>query len=619
MSFLTRIKDTFFRPKTPTADVLPLPGTMVTPGLFAEVRRLKAQADWMGELLEDDLTGEIGFTNGLDGTDFWGSQSQVGGAGGLFGYRTAYSQCLFRPSYGAAFYINEAMHRIIRARSRAFCSINPYFHGVLHNLQTHVIGKGHNWTAVWRKASEKGSDRMLLRVQADLDEFYQAGYRTIQKEKVERKSRDGEYFLRFYEEGDRLRVRFVEPLLVWSPPGKTEVNDCLFGIQYRKGNYERPLGYYIRRTNYQGAEYGYMQDAWERMIPTEEMQHGKANVDLGTPRGIPDTYWVQNRLEQSLKTLRSAGVLVEIRSKVAMIRKRVNAFAGALNPLLSANGAVAVSGAGQGSNLQSVLKWPDGAVFDVSDQADYQMPSQNLEIKETVAAISAELQSAASSLGLADYMVSGSLGGGSYSSSMIAEGPVVKTFEDDQADCIDEDRVAVNKVIDTGIVHGRYGEDARELIKVEMSGPPLARISVQEAQTMSIENQAGVLSKKTWRQHRGYDNETETANIAEEQAQDDKHELEMQRKMIEINPPAGNGATNGKSKGTNGKQPTSMTNPQARNRMNPTQRPMRPDDEGRQIQRSSGATVEELLDTSIAVNGTAGHNGGDDNLLIQGA
>ena len=577
MGMLTRIKSFFGKPERHVTPV-----TFVTPDVFREVNQMREQVHFLSRLLEDDITGESGFTNGLDGTDYWGQRSQVGGYQ-TGSYQFAFNQCTFRPAYGAAFYINEAQYRIIRAKSRAFCSINPYSHGILHSLKTHVIGKGHNWTAGWRNPNLKGPEEMLTKVQADLDEFYLAGYRAHQKEWIERISRDGEAFRRFKVEGGRLRVSFIEPLNIWSPPAKTETQNCYFGIQFDGDDYENPIGYYIRRTSYLGSETQAV-EAWNRMVPADEIQHVKANVDKGTPRGIPDTYWIQARLEQALKTLKASGDLVRFRTKVGLIRQHVDALAGSIQPLLSSNAAVSMHApSGRPDTLEGL---PDAAIIDTSDQSKYTFPAQNLEVKETIAAINGELQSAATSMGLADYMVSGNLGTGSYSTAMVAEGPVIKTVEDHQNDTIDADAVVVAKIIETGIEYGRYGEEARELIRVEMKGPPTARLGIQAAQQMAIEKQQGVLSRKSWRMMVGYDDQTETANIAEENEIEAKQAAELAKKYpmpIEASTakPGGNGQQDGN---------------QPRQRQTPNARPFSADQEGRQIQRASGATVEEVLE-----------------------
>lgn len=584
MGFLTRIAEVF-RGK-PERKSPPEP-RFVTPDVFREISRLKEECNWIERLLEDDITGECGFTNGLDGTDFWGQRSQVGGCG-AGGYQFAFNQCNFRPSYGAAFYINESQYRMIRAKSRAFCSMNPYSHGIIHSLKTHIVGKGHNWTAGWRNANAKGPEKMITKVQEDLDEFYAAGYREHQKESVERRSRDGEFFRRFRIQGGRLRVSFIEPLNIWSPPGRTETDNCYFGIQFVGDDYENPIGYYVRRTSYLGSDI-LATEAWNRMLSADEVQHIKGNVDKGTPRGIPDTYWTQVRLDQALKTLRSSGKLIEFRTKIGMIRNHIDALSGSIQPLLSQN-AVATINSPTGQP-QTLMEYPDAAIVDSSNQTQYTFPNQNLEIKEVVSGIQAELQAAATSMGLADYMVSGTLSsGGSYAASMVAEGPVIKTVEDYQSDMIDADTIVVAKIMDTGIEYGRYPEEARELIRVEMKGPPTARLGIQAAQAMNIEKTCGVLSVRTWRMLVGYDDATETANIEDENEAAAKQAADLAKKYpMPMEAPTGSKpSSNVKSNGQqNGSQP--------RNRISPNARPFSAGEEGRQIQRASGATVEELL------------------------
>jgi len=538
--------------------------TYVPPELFQEIHRLKEQADWIGRLIEDE---ERAFTYGEDGTiQFGSSQGQPNEM--MFDYKWAYSQALFRPGYFAAFCINETQHRIIRARSRAFCSINPYWHGVQHNLKTHVAGKGHKWTLVLRDPKQKPPKEKREKAQQEIDDFYDGtgdytgtgGYRHVQQEKLDRKSRDGEYFLQYVTDNARLRVRFVEPLLVWTPASKSEQDEVWFGIQFKRGDYERPLGYYVRRTNLLGADNS-DQSAWDRMIDASEIQHRKVNVDRSSPRGIPDTYWVQGRLEQSMRTLRAMGTLVQVRTKIALIRKRVNALAGSVQPMLSANAMTSI--AGPGGQIRNISQYPEGAILDTSDQAEYQFPNQNIETDKIVASIQADLQAVATSVGLADYMVSGALNKGSFATAMVAEGPVVKTFEQHQEDMVEEDREVATRVLEVAMEAALLDEDTLELFKLEMTGPPLARQGIQEAQANQIKVQCGVLSVTTWQQREGLDSETEAANI-------------------KTNPSP---LTMAATAGGDGTQP--------RNRQTDNARPFSASEEPRQVQRASGATREE--------------------------
>ena len=589
MSILSYIRSMYRASKPAPAPVDPPPvhRSMVTQDVYGQIQALKSQADWMGELLED---AERDFVYGEDGTVQFGQHAQVGPQDQMFGYWWAYQQSLYRPGYGACFCINEVQHRMIRARSRAFCSVNPYWHGVQHNLQTHVVGTGHRWTPVSRTPLKKPApDEMLAGCRKELDDFYACqGYRSVQLEKCNRKSRDGEYFLSLKEKDGYLQVRFIEPLLVWSPPGKSERDDVWFGIQYAGGDYEKPAGYYVRRTDILGGDNGGSNDAWARMVKPTEIQHRKVNVDRSTPRGIPDTYWVQARLEQSLRTLRAMGMLVQVRSKIALVRKRTNALIGSVTPILSANASAQV--AGPGGQMHNVNQYPDGAILDVSDQADYQFPGQNIETDKIIASVQADLQAVATSVGLADYMVSGSLGGSSYATSMVAEGPVVKTFQQHQQDMIDEDMEVATRVLLTAVEAGRLPADTLELVKIEINGPTLTRIDVQQAQANQIKMQCGVLSKTEWQHQEALDPDEQHANnvLAAKQA------VELQ----EILGPQSVGGVGGESTATSDNKP--------RNKQGATSRPFSPDQEPRQIQRSTGGTKEEHIEEQYATESGGG-------------
>lgn len=568
------------------------------PELLAEIRRLKEESAWMEHLLEDDT--ERAFTYGEDGTMQFGFSSQGGSGGKMFSYDYAYANSLFRPSYGACFYVVEMQRQIMLARSRAFCSQNPYQHGAIYARKTHVVGKGHTWTVVPRDPENKPDKKKVSKFQKELDNFYEGTdiyepigpYRECQKEKVERESRDGEFIVSHGTYGQKkdkcYRPIFIEPLLVWTPESLSEVpqeNEVLFGVQYRKGDYDLPLKYHVRKLTLLGsADLGLPTrdagkplnaDEWARGTDAREIQHRKANVDKSWPRGVPDTYWVQERLSQSIRTLHAMGVLVQVRAKVAMITKRVNALEGSLTPLLNAQGAAQITPSGQTMNA---LTLPYGSMINSSDQVDYQFPAQNIEVDKIVASIQADLQACAVSLGVADYMMSGNLGRSSYASSMVASGPVVKTFEDHQQDMIDDDRKVIRRVAMTAIEAGRLDADTLDVLTVEQHGPSLATSDgVQEAQARQIEHQQGILSKTTWRQLRSYDPHREARNFEDEA----KNEAEIAAAQAELMPaiPGGTGG------GSAGGQP--------RGRQTPNLRPFSADQEPRQIQRASGATKEE--------------------------
>jgi hypothetical protein len=250
--------------------------------------------------------------------------------------------------------------------------------------------------------------------------------------------------------------------------------------------------------------------------------------------------------------------------------------------MLSSQAAATISG--PGAQIRNVFQYPEGAILDTSDQAEYQFPGQNIETDKIISSVQADLQAVASAMGIADYMVSGSLGGSSYATAMVAEGPVVKTFACHQQDMIDEDREVVTRVIQTAIDNGRLDDDTLDLMMIEMHGPALARMGIQESQSNALQQKASVKSSTTWQQENGLNPTRERANQLEEA----QHRLKMAETEAKIQaimaPPAAPGEGGGDSKAGGG----------ARNRATSNARPFSPDQEGRQIQRASGATKEEV-------------------------
>ncbi len=101
-------------------------------------------------------------------------------------------------------------------------------------------------------------------------------------EKLTRLDRDGEFFLRLFDDNDDgiLRCRFVEPLQIANPTGKDEAHGAWFGIQFDDTNYEKPIRYYVQPMNFNGSQISPEQmEAWEEGVDADHMQHRTANVN----------------------------------------------------------------------------------------------------------------------------------------------------------------------------------------------------------------------------------------------------------------------------------------------------------------------------------------------------
>jgi len=431
---------------------------------------------------------------------------------------TAYARALIYPGATAFAYVNEMELRQIRARSRVFGQTNPYAIGAGRNRVAYVVGSGHTYQVAPRCCG-RSPDRatspteglpfadaeLLNHCRRVLDGFRKRNkWSKRQKETVRRLDRDGERFLRLFVdvEAGELNVRFVEPLEVQNPPDRPAAAGIYFGIEFARigesFDIETPVRYFLVKIGTLGESIG-LREA----VPANEIQHLKANVDMTWPRGLPTWYALQGHLQDAVRTLKATGKIVEFRARIGMIRRHINGTRESVQKVVDSmrsgsNGPTGVKTAGQ---------YPYAAIVDTSDATEYQFPSATTPVDGNVSAIQAELRACAAALAMPEYMLSGDASNANFSSTMVAEGPAVKTFEEMQAELIDADIEILERQLviaaNAGLIQGASGdEDAEDyildLVKVEAE-PPIIKSEnrLQEAQADQILLQAKVMSKET--------------------------------------------------------------------------------------------------------------------------
>jgi hypothetical protein len=453
----------------------------------------------------------FGLTDFVDSTTFDREDGTATGQVGFkYPYSVAYAQALLRPSATACAYINEQQLRIIRAGSRAFCMLNPYWMAVKTNRISYAVGTGHIVTAVHKRKGKSLDDGVRWKVEDEIEQFQKVNrYRRRQGEKLTRLDRDGEYFLRFFRDADDgvLRVRFIEPILVQTPPGRLDDVDVVMGIGFAPGDYETPTRYYVRAATYSGGMTPDMETNWRAGVPAEEIQHRTANVDLGSPRGLPSTYTLQEQCTQALSTLKSLGRLVDVRARIAMIRKQVNATIGQITPLLNTNRA------GQASNsagqLRNVFSYPYGTVLDTNDQRTFEFPTQHIEADKIVDSLKADLQSVASAIGLADFCLAGD-SRAAFANALIKEGPMDRAISSIQQDLIEDDTEAYWVALQMAVEHGRLSQEDLDTVRIEITAPGvIARERLQNTQADEILVRNRAMSPSTMSKRANLDPEDE--------------------------------------------------------------------------------------------------------------
>jgi hypothetical protein len=286
-------------------------------------------------------------------------------------------------------------------------AIKTYFkstHGrnIIRLFEKYVVGHGFNiepisgvpavkevWKAFWKE------NKMALR----------------KKEIVRRTMRDGEAFLRYFEDEKSVKVRFMNPSLVADPEDKREIEGNIYdGIETDSDDIETVLNYY-----YKGNP-----------IFADEIQHLKIMVDSDVPRGRSYYEPLLPLLAMYKKWMMDRMKLNEIRNTVALIKKVKG------TPTQTANVATKYP-TYQKQNPDGTLlhKAPKNvSVYTTNQNVDYDLKSPNLQASDVQHDGRALLLSIAAGAGLPEFMVTSDSSNSNYASTMTAEGPAVMEFED---------------------------------------------------------------------------------------------------------------------------------------------------------------------------------------------
>ncbi len=232
------------------------------------------------------------------------------------------------------------------------------------------------------------------------------------------------------------------------------------------------------------------------------MQHLKANVDMTWPRGLPTWYALQGHLNDAVKTLKATGKIVEFRARIGMIRRHINATKETVQNVASTSCKAAERQADAGGRSRRPDSIPTPRSSTPATPPTTSSHRRTAPVDKNVAAIQAELRAGAAALAMPEYMLSGDASNANFSSTMVAEGPAVKTFEELQADLIEADIEIMERQLaiaaQAGLIPGATEADILDRVKVEAE-PPIIKSEnrLQEAQADQILLLAGVMSKET--------------------------------------------------------------------------------------------------------------------------
>lgn len=370
----------------------------------------------------------------------------------------------------------------IRRECRQLANENEFAINGHENRISYVVGTGHRYQIVPRPG-HKVSKSTLSQAQTVLERFLKENrWQHRQQEILRRKDRDGEAFLRFFPGPDGiLRVRFLDPDDVRTPARYSRHPEHSFGIATDPADVETVHGYWVN-------------DTW---VPAGEVQHRKANVDANIKRGLPMFYPVRKNLRRAEKLLRNMSVVAGLQSAVALIRKHAGGRA-SVERFLSDAATTVSSAPSASSPYTTVQRFAPGTILDATAGVDYEFPVAAIDAARYVTLLQAELRAVASRLVMPEFMLTSDASNANYASTLVAEGPAVKMFQRLQAEMIEEDRVVLERALETAAEADLLPADILDHITIKTVPPSLVvRDRLKEAQADAILFRCGALSRET--------------------------------------------------------------------------------------------------------------------------
>lgn len=371
----------------------------------------------------------------------------------------------------------------------------------------YIVGFGHAPKAVAKKGTvPKGQQpteqhqAAITAAQSVIDEFAKVNKWTQrQREIVRRRDRDGECFLRFFAGEDGvLRVRFVEPSQVSTPPS-SDAKNIRLGIEHQAGDVESVLAYWIDG----------------KRVDVRDIQHRKGdNVDMNVVRGVPLLWPVLEILRAVPKIRRNMSAGAAIQSSVAYVRTLEGTTKAAARTLqldaAEARGTSPLTGAVMPYEVSR-----PGKIITKSQNVSYDFPFSNTRYDQYVGVIRDNLLEVAAAIGVPEFMLTSNAENANYSSTMIAESPAVMLFQTQQNSMIEEDMEVYDRAIQAAVAVRRLPPDVQQLVEIECEPPSMVvRNTLQEAQEMQIYQTQRIMSPQTVSQRLGLDYDQEQANLA---------------------------------------------------------------------------------------------------------
>jgi hypothetical protein len=403
------------------------------------------------------------------------------------------------PFLGLLGFRNELELRMARNLSRTLCKENPWCHCILENLVNYIVGSQHTYQ-VAAKDGEQIPPAIIAKIQSCLDEWCKAvKWGKQQADCEKRQNMDGECIRRFFNTNTGLQVRFVEPWQLATPSSHTVATHA-WGVEVDLEDAQTIKAYWIDG----------------QAVNPADVDHRKRNVYLNVRRGIPTFYPIRYNLRRAENLLKNMGLVAQTQASIAFIRSHGSGTtSGQMGAFAASNASVSYTPSTTGIQ-RNFQRFRPATIIDKRANMDIGGFKDTIDAPAFVEVLQAELRTIAARINMPEFMVSADASNANYSSTMVAEGPSVRSFERWQSETEESDLPILHAALawHSGRINPPFPPEALKGIEIIVGKPRItARDRLQETQANQILNAAGVMSTQTWSAKEDLDYQQEQANF----------------------------------------------------------------------------------------------------------
>lgn len=320
------------------------------------------------------------------------------------------------------------------------------------------------------------------------------------KEHVRRSFRDGESFFRLFKPSGKSKT--MVPLARFTEPD--DVSDFSkkwsHGIETDPDDVETVVRYHLKYKNESDVEK-------TGVVDPNHMIHTKINVDMNVKRGVSFLVGIAKYIVKYGGWLDDRIMLNKIRSMFCMIMKvsgvDLNTFD---DKFEDTTGKTASDG------IAAKRLPKPGSILLSTPGVEYNMMNMNIHAPDTQPDGRAIELQVAKGTGLTEYVVRGDASNSNYSSTMVSESPMVRSFESWQDYFKDDFKEMYRKVIWLGKELRVIPQNSDEECEVVFSAL-IHRNVKDETEALAVQRSLGWISDRTASQKLGYNYDEEKPRI----------------------------------------------------------------------------------------------------------